>query len=165
MSKYQNNLYGPSVAALAQIATSADQSTVARIIELLEALADDLTVASQEDTDSENQKQADWEQYDSDLDAAIADTERLLESLYSKKASLELSISTAEENLANAQKSKAENEALLDELTNQCAAWKIAYIRTTQERSEELESVDQVTELVTEELVGMEGYLNERVNA
>jgi len=89
----------------------------------------------------------------------------LLESLYSKKASLELSISTAEENLANAQKSNAENEALLDELTNQCAAWKNAYIRTTQERSEELESVDQVIELVTEELVGMEGYLNERVNA
>ena len=134
MNKYHNNLYGPSVTALAELATSADQGTVAKIIELLEALADDLTVASHQDADSEDQAQANWEQYDSDLADTISNTEAYLVSLNDQKASLELSISTAEEDLASAQDKKAANEKLLADLTAQCENWTNTYLRETSER-------------------------------
>jgi len=165
MNKFQNNLYGPSVAALAQLATSADQSTVDRIVELLEALAEDLISAQGQDGVSEEEKQAAWEQYDSDLSADIESTKETLSQLRDKKASLETTIATAEENLAAAQSKKASNEQLLDELNAQCDNWRNVYRKESAERSEEVQSVDEVIVIVREELVGMESYLDERVNA
>lgn len=134
MNKFQNNLYGPSVAALAQLATSADQSTVDRIVELLEALAEDLINAKGQDTESENAKQAAWEKYDSDLSADIESTKNTLALLRDRKASLESTIATAEENLAAAKSKKATNEQLLDELNAQCENWRNVYYKESAER-------------------------------
>jgi septal ring factor EnvC (AmiA/AmiB activator) len=134
MNKFQNNLYGPSVAALAQLATSADQKTVDRIRELLSALAKDLTAAQGQDTDSENQKQAIWEGYDSDLHVNIEGTKNTLADLRNRKASLEATIAKAEEDLAAAKAKKASNEELLAQLNAQCENWRSVYHRETAER-------------------------------
>lgn len=134
MSQHQRSLYGPSIAALVQVAVKADQNTVDRIIELLTDLRDDLALAQEEDKKAEDSAQAAWEQYDIDIAETIQKTQDALDRLNQEKSRLQDSIKLAEELLAQAEEKKANNEVLLDNQNKQCNDWEEIYKRETKER-------------------------------
>lgn len=134
MSQHQRSLYGPSIAALVQVAVKADQNTVDRIIELLTDLRDDLALAQDEDKKAEDSAQAAWEQYDIDIAETIQKTQDALDRLNQEKSRLQDSIKLAEELLAQAEEKKANNEVLLDNQNKQCNDWEEIYKRETKER-------------------------------
>ena len=164
MSKKQHSLYGNTIASLVELTTGADQDSVQQIIDLLERLKAEFSVAQNQDQDTEAERQSSYEKRVADLEAAKLAQEEYLAQQQDKKASLEATIAQAEADLAAAKDKKKENEDLIALWTDKCEERRQKYFRETDERAAEQDVIDQVEAIVNDRILSMDGYLEDRVN-
>jgi hypothetical protein len=164
MNDSQKNFYGPTITSLAELAVSADQSAVDQILDLLYRLKDEFALAQNYDDDAETANQIAHDQYVETMEGTIADRNSHLDDLRVKEANLQDSIEQAEQGLADAEAKRERYINLIAEQQQICADWRQLYFRETDERNEELDVVAQVNEIVNDRLLGMDPYLEERVN-
>jgi septal ring factor EnvC (AmiA/AmiB activator) len=103
-------------------------------------------------------------EYVTSMNATIADRESHLEDLREKEANLQDSIAAAEQGLADAEAKRELYINLIAEQQQLCEDRRQLYFRETDERNEELDVVDQVNTIVNDRMLGMDPYLEERVN-
>jgi predicted RNase H-like nuclease (RuvC/YqgF family) len=164
VSKGSRSLYAPMVASLAELASTADQNTVHKILNLLADLKTELEASQSEDADTEERQQAEFDEYEATITHTIADKKDRLASLKEKKQTLESTISQAESDLGSAEQKQATYEDLLAQQIEQCDLWEETYQRETEERNEEQDVLAQVVDVVQQRIVTTEDYLKERVN-
>jgi predicted nucleic acid-binding Zn-ribbon protein len=164
LNKSSRMLFGVAVTSLAEMATTADQALVKRIIDLLEQIKQALKDSQKDDAETEEKAAAEYADYNKMLQDEIDSTKQRLNEQESKETQLQEQIETEEDNLAAAETKKETYSKLLDEQVAQCDNWKATYQTNTDNRSDELDVIDQVIKIVDERIVTMEGYLNERVN-
>ena len=162
MNKKQHSMYGATIASLVQL--TADQDSVDAIIDLLERLKAEFSIAKDSDVDTEAARQASYEKRVADLEAAKAQQEEYLAQQQAKKAQLEATIAQAEIDLAAAQDKKKKNEDLIALWTQTCEDRRQKYFRETDERAAEQDVINQVEGIVNDRILSMDGYLEERVN-
>ena len=162
MNKKQHSLYGSTITSLVQL--TADQDSVDQIIDLLERLKAEFTLAKDGDTTTETARQESYEKRVADLEDAKAQQEAYLAQQQDKKASLEATIAQAEVDLAAAKDKKKENEDLIALWTDKCEERRQKYFRETDERDAEHDVINQVEGIVNDRIQSMDGYLMDRVN-
>eukprot|EP00359_Climacostomum_virens_P007008 CAMPEP_0204901450 /NCGR_PEP_ID=MMETSP1397-20131031/3085_1 /ASSEMBLY_ACC=CAM_ASM_000891 /TAXON_ID=49980 /ORGANISM="Climacostomum Climacostomum virens, Strain Stock W-24" /LENGTH=316 /DNA_ID=CAMNT_0052069813 /DNA_START=76 /DNA_END=1026 /DNA_ORIENTATION=- len=142
---------------------AADQATLSRIIELLGEVRASLVASIEDENATQVQAERDFEQMESAIIKTLADLQEARDFLATRKFDLESEIAAQESRLArntaeneNAKSSKAAKE-------NICEEWRQKYFADSSKRSDELETIQQVRDIFTEEVGTMSDYLSERV--
>eukprot|EP00359_Climacostomum_virens_P002426 CAMPEP_0204918944 /NCGR_PEP_ID=MMETSP1397-20131031/16540_1 /ASSEMBLY_ACC=CAM_ASM_000891 /TAXON_ID=49980 /ORGANISM="Climacostomum Climacostomum virens, Strain Stock W-24" /LENGTH=344 /DNA_ID=CAMNT_0052092475 /DNA_START=64 /DNA_END=1098 /DNA_ORIENTATION=+ len=157
-------LFGAAVTSLAEMATTADQALVAKIIGLLDEIRRALLESQEEDRDNEDIAQEQYDEYNKNLQDEIDSLKTRISEQETIETQLKEKIELEEDTLDAARVKQETYSKLLSDQEAQCDAWKSTYDTNSANRSGELDILNQVIQIVDERIVTMEGYLNERVN-
>lgn len=164
LHKSSRVLFGAAVTTLAEMATTADQALVQKIVSLLDEIRRALESSQEEDRENEEKEAKEFEEYDSTISEEITSLKERISAQETTETELKDEIEFEEDTLLAAQGKQETYSKLLEEQQAQCDAWKATHESNASNREGELEILEQVIQIVNERIVTMEGYLNERVN-
>jgi hypothetical protein len=164
MNEEQHNMYGETITNLATLATTADQDAVDEILDLLYRLKDEFARAQNSDANAESDAAAAHEDYVAEMNTTIQNREDHLATLRDKQANLEDEIDAAKTGKADGEAKRDTYINLIAEEEAACEEKRQAYFRESVERTEELDVVAQVEQIVNDRILTIDPYLEERVN-
>lgn len=142
--------------------TMADQATLERIIELLEETKENVETGIDDEKAQQDQADQDYTTVHGDMVRTLADLRTARNSLAQRKEHLESLIAEQEDRV---ERNTAERDAAQEALEAKekiCEEWRQKYFSDTEKRSEELDLIQQVRVIFTDELADASDYLTAR---
>jgi chromosome segregation ATPase len=142
--------------------TKADQATLERIIELLEETKENLETGIEDENGQQSEADQDYSELHADMTRTLADLNTAKNSLAEHKAHLESEIAQEEERKERNTRERDAAQEALEAKEKICEEWRQKYFSDSAKRSDELDLIQQVREIFTEELSDVNEYLTER---